>query len=307
MQDRQPGAPGQYKAILTAAEFQKMQAGEQFTITMTRDDQPIVEGTPYSKSAVLPDELAAIICPDVLNPTPADALSALLPRNGRSTMTGDLDMGSHRVKNVADPEEDGDAVPLKYAEDHFAPAGYGLGGSCITVDHWDNATANGFYYSVWGGPINGYDFQGIVIKYGDIIIQKVWRTWADTIISAERRRDSDGTWKPWDWSNPPMTPGEEYRTTKRHSGNVVYAKCVNLGTLPNTGKAQEYLAAEVRRVLSLDLIAVRSDGKSYFFDELNIAWELYWHTESDGLSLLITTKSDHSHRTGYAIMEYTKD
>lgn len=73
MQDRQPGAPGQYKAVIDAAELQKMQAGEQFVITMTRDDQPLVEGTPYNKAAVLPDDLAAIICPGVLDPTPADA------------------------------------------------------------------------------------------------------------------------------------------------------------------------------------------------------------------------------------------
>ena len=76
MQDRQPGKPGQYKATLTAAEFQKMQLGQQFTITMIRDDQPIVEGTPYSKAAVLPDSLAQIVCPNIANPTPADAFSA---------------------------------------------------------------------------------------------------------------------------------------------------------------------------------------------------------------------------------------
>lgn len=69
MQDRQPGKPGQYKATLTPAEFQKMQAGQQFTITMIRDDQPIVEGTPYSKAAVLPDNLAKIVCPKISNPT----------------------------------------------------------------------------------------------------------------------------------------------------------------------------------------------------------------------------------------------
>ena len=34
-------------------------------------------GTPYSKSAVLPDDLAAEVCPDVDNPTPADALRTL--------------------------------------------------------------------------------------------------------------------------------------------------------------------------------------------------------------------------------------
>lgn len=77
MTDRVPGAPGQYKATVTEAELQKLQAGEAFTITLTRDDQPITEGTPYSKAAVLPDELAALLCPDIADPTPADALAAL--------------------------------------------------------------------------------------------------------------------------------------------------------------------------------------------------------------------------------------
>ena len=73
MTDRVPGAPGQYKAIVTTTELQKMQAGEEFTIKMTRDDQPQKEGTPYNKASVLPDDLAALICPDVEDPTPADA------------------------------------------------------------------------------------------------------------------------------------------------------------------------------------------------------------------------------------------
>ena len=77
MTDRIPGAPGQYKAVVTQEELQKLQSSEEFTITMTRDDQPITEGTPYSKAAVLPDALAQQICPDVEDPSPADALAAL--------------------------------------------------------------------------------------------------------------------------------------------------------------------------------------------------------------------------------------
>ena len=80
MKDRQPGAPGQYKAVITAAELQKLQTGDQFIITLTRDDQPLVEGTPYNKASVLPDDLAALICPNVLDPTPADALNGLRKR-----------------------------------------------------------------------------------------------------------------------------------------------------------------------------------------------------------------------------------
>ena len=133
MQDRQPGAPGQYKAILSAAEFQKMQAGERFTITMVRDDQPVVEGTPYSKAAVLPDNLAAIICPHVLNPSPADALRALLPRNGKAPMTANLPMGGNRVTGLGEPVADDDAVPLGFANEKFLPKTGGTVNGSVTV------------------------------------------------------------------------------------------------------------------------------------------------------------------------------
>lgn len=77
MTDRIPGAPGRCKAVVAGEELQKMQAGEEFAITLRRDDAPIKEGTPYSKAAVLPDEVAAILCPGVQDPTPGDAFAAL--------------------------------------------------------------------------------------------------------------------------------------------------------------------------------------------------------------------------------------
>lgn len=77
MKDRIAGAPGQYSAVVTAGEYQKLQSGHPFTITLTRDDKPEVEGTPYNKAAVLPDSLAKKICPNISDPTPADALAAL--------------------------------------------------------------------------------------------------------------------------------------------------------------------------------------------------------------------------------------
>lgn len=77
MTDRVPGAPGQYQAVLSAEDLVKLQNNEPFTIKLTRDDKPIKEGTPYNKASVLPDELAATICPDIEDPTPADAFLAL--------------------------------------------------------------------------------------------------------------------------------------------------------------------------------------------------------------------------------------
>lgn len=77
MTDRIPGAPGRYSGSLPDGELQKLQRGESFAITLTRDDAPVVEGTPYSKAAVLPDELAQKLCPDVIDPAPKDAFAAL--------------------------------------------------------------------------------------------------------------------------------------------------------------------------------------------------------------------------------------
>lgn len=80
MTDRQPGAPGQYKMVMNGVEY---------TVTLTRDDQPIVEGTPLNKASLLPDELAAKICPGVTNPTPADALDGLRKKKFSATLFAD--------------------------------------------------------------------------------------------------------------------------------------------------------------------------------------------------------------------------
>ena len=87
MTDRKPGAPGQYKMVISANEVQKLLVGEQVTVVITRDDQPIMEGTPYNKESVLPDEIASKICPSVVDPTPADAFRNLVARRSDAILT----------------------------------------------------------------------------------------------------------------------------------------------------------------------------------------------------------------------------
>lgn len=43
----------------------------------------------------------------------------------------------------------------------------------------------------------------------------------------------DGTWGEWEWVNPPMSLGVEYRTTERWNGMPVYTKLVDCGAMPN--------------------------------------------------------------------------
>lgn len=86
MTDRQPGAPGQYTLNIEAAELQKFLSGASCTVVLTRNDQPVVEGTPYNKASVLPDDLAAQICPSIADPTPADALRGLSKQKFTATL-----------------------------------------------------------------------------------------------------------------------------------------------------------------------------------------------------------------------------
>lgn len=75
MKDRVSRSPGRYRAVVSASDFANMEAGNQFAITLIRDDDPSEVGTPYSKDTVLPDDLVEFVdlSPEE-DPTPADVL-----------------------------------------------------------------------------------------------------------------------------------------------------------------------------------------------------------------------------------------
>lgn len=77
MKNRIPGNPGKYSAIVPLDEVEKIQSGEPFSITIRRNDNPIEEGTPFSKETILPDTVAEQICPNNPDPTPADAFASM--------------------------------------------------------------------------------------------------------------------------------------------------------------------------------------------------------------------------------------
>ena len=52
------------------------------------------------------------------------------------------------------------------------------------------------------------------------------------------------SWSEWEWENPPMIAGQEYRTTKRYKGNPVYAKYINCGAMP-AGSSSGPMTAQV--------------------------------------------------------------
>lgn len=123
-----------------------------------------------------------------------------------------------------------------------APDGFGLGTINRVVTDFDTVKLNGWYYGAAGTahtPDSANSWSVRVTNLGnssDVCIQDAY-----TLINVNRylhcRRlvyVSTATQNnPWEWVNPPMHLGVEYRTTDRYLDKPVYVQAVNFGTLPN--------------------------------------------------------------------------
>lgn len=61
-------------------------------------------------------------------------------------------------------------------------------------------------------------------------------------------------WGEWEWLNPPMTFGVEYRTTERYMGKPVYAKCVNYGYITAGEHSIAHGIESIDEVVGLEMI-----------------------------------------------------
>lgn len=126
-----------------------------------------------------------------------------------------------------------------------APAGYGLGeNGGKYCDDINTATVIGWYYTD-ASTLNLPDGTGW--QYAVLLVERpvssnyVYQTLTSACGFAELHKairhsvDGGATWQPWEWINPPMTLGVEYRTTERYLGKPVYTKIFNTGSLSNGG------------------------------------------------------------------------
>lgn len=116
-----------------------------------------------------------------------------------------------------------------------APAGYGLGTEGKVVEEIDSLFGTGVY--LWEDAIQ-YPFRaGLCLhierfKSGSYATQYCFKsdTYNPTMCV---RNKAECIWGEWEWENPPMSPGVEYRTTERWNGRPVYAKTIECGALGN--------------------------------------------------------------------------
>lgn len=187
-----------------------------------------------------------------------------------------------------------------------APDGFGLGtytGPLVT--DCDNAKMNGWYYcdkSTAHTPDSNYNWHIHVTALGnDICMQDAW-TITNTNAYLHRRRlvyiDTATQNNPWEWVNPPMHLGTEYRTTERYLGKPVYCKLVDFGALPN--KTQKYIAHGAENV---DYV-IQCYGHNSTYNSMPV--QNVTSMFANRANIYITTDADLSVRTATIGIKYTK-
>lgn len=118
----------------------------------------------------------------------------------------------------------------------FAPAGYGLGNySCYdrtatSKEQLDTFKENGFWsYQSGDGNLSPNHAFGYCYGYTASYTPNYAKQFAFSLTDGTciERSLISGNWGDWCFQNPPMIPGVEYRTTKRHNGKPVYTKLLS--------------------------------------------------------------------------------
>ena len=163
------------------------------------------------------------------------------PLTGQPAQVDQLDHTAQQIDDATARALSGGVIDQLLAGK--APAGYGLGnnyGSALPNGDFDQATKNGWYYIASDYPTNGPD--GVpcgnavlrVDRYSEIE-QTLYLGTSGYQGCIMRRYYHTGlsAWQPWEWVNPRMAEGVEYRTTERYNGKPVYTKIISFGNLPN--------------------------------------------------------------------------
>ena len=196
-----------------------------------------------------------------------------------------------------------------------APSGYGLGNiayDLTPVTDANTATRNGWYL-LEANATNGIGGVRCVMRVDAYSHEGLMQTAFSPHISSthpliQQRSCVNGNWSAWEWRSPPMIATQEYRTTERLDGKVVYTKLINFGAMPNTATFYTEggaLPANAKNIVLNGFIYEASSGKSWpvFYPGNKI-----WVSPINGAQEIgINTSENWTGTTAYFIAKYTKN
>lgn len=145
----------------------------------------------------------------------------------------ELEFRDH-INNKENPHE------VTFEQIGAAPTGYGLGNNepetLRTLTEVENFKVNGWRrVSLDSGNIGGSVYGTLSCDAGDRYITQTFEfyytNYGGYVALKRVWFYSDNVWRDWEWENPPMVVGTEYRTTERWKGSPVYAKALDVGYL----------------------------------------------------------------------------
>lgn len=241
-------------------------------------------------------------------------LSLLHIYGSTSTTTSYMNFGCYAATN--------NSVVWKHVDpSDFAPSGYGYGGAMdYIVD--ENGTFETKLDEILAGmeshsvkQFSFYDTKGL---HSTKFYGRLWKYTPNyaTLEAVNYNGNKavkckrSGIWNPWEWDNPPMTPGIEYRTTERFDGSPVYCGLVSYTNAENIGDKSSMVDVEIPHPFSRLDKPVRATGRQggvYPIPNITSSGANYTIARVDESSIkLRLNKCEFDSRTWYFTIYYTK-
>ena len=197
-----------------------------------------------------------------------------------------------------------------------APGGFGLGQeNMVAIDDCNNAVLSGWYAtdSPTANTPGGNGEAGVLCvsrRFDSRIYQEFHginggqysRVFASRVTYGD---NSTGLqWGPWEWLNPPMTIGAEYRTTERFWGNPVYYKIVDCGKIADN-KQVEHGIVNMRDCISFQGLRGGMPMPSISNNNLSDPWS-YYVADVDRTKITLACGTSAAGDTCHVMLKYTK-
>lgn len=199
-----------------------------------------------------------------------------------------------------------------------APAGYGLGETSPPSVGWNNTYRSGFIRANTDSPDGGW-WYGLNVKYDqNIATQIAFKRVTDKgplQMAMRHRPDYNNAvpWNSWEYVNPPMLAGVEYRTTERWQGKPVYTKLVDLSDhidfddpFPdNDGVVPTVIVAQGVATLVDAMHRQESLGGIFFESNKKYDWEM-WIEATGDLCFMLHSYEAYGLDHATLVVKYTK-
>jgi len=169
------------------------------------------------------------------------------------------------------------------------------------VDNVDICLINGWYWikeNAQGCPVSGAPLFVAGAK------DHIWQYAFDSQSGSELRRNTDdggASWNPWEWENPPVADGAEYRITRRCDGKPVYARMITIENAPDN--ATEVIPHGLEGISPIAWESTASDGEN----EIVLPFLNCFTVGVDSTNITLATTENYS---GYAVeitLQYCKE